>query len=128
MKIKAMNFYSVYMDDVFEFKGQWDVLSHCGLKIVEKAHQVIVITTELYDSNPGTSVTRWTTQLANTICDLKQIDPEKMVFIVHIPDRKSKLEFYKESFDLVSFRIENSKCGHPTWNKISKIEVDNLLI
>lgn len=127
MKIKAMNFYSVYMDDIFEFEGQWGVVSHCGLKIVEKAHQVIVITTELYDSNPGTSVTRWATQLANTICDLKKIDPGKIKFIVHIPDRKSKLEFYKETFDLVSFNTENGRVVNPVWNKISKIEVDNLL-
>lgn len=115
------------MDDVFEFEGQWGVPSHCGLKMVEKTHQVIIITTELYDSNPGTSVTRWATQLANLICDLKKIDPKKIKFIVHIPDRNSKLEFYKETFDLVIFHLEKGKCVQPVWNKISKIEVDNLL-
>ncbi len=115
------------MDDVFEFEGQWGVISHCGLKIVEKNDQVIIICTELYNSNPGTSVTRWVTQLANTICDLRKIDPESVKFIVHIPDRNSKLEFYKETFDLVSFKIEYGKCTDPVWNKISKIAVDNLL-
>ncbi|MCD4729375.1 MAG: hypothetical protein K8R74_02160 [Bacteroidales bacterium] len=119
---------SVYMDDVFEFEGQWGVPSHCGLKVVKKAQQVVVVTTELYETNPGTSVTRWTAQLANTICDLKKIDPGKLIFIVHIPDRKSKLEFYKETFDMVRFDIENGRLINPVWNRIPKEEVDNLLI
>ena len=123
-----MNIPSVYMDDVFEFEGQWGVPSHCGLKVVKKASQFVVITTELYETNPGTSVTRWTAQLATTICDLKKIDLKKLIFIVHIPDRKSKLEFYKETFDLVRCDIKNGRFINPVWNRISKEEVDNLLI
>ena len=123
-----MNIPSVYMDDVFEFEGQWGVPSHCGLKVVKKASQFVVITTELYETNPGTSVTRWTAQLATTICDLKKIDLKKLIFIVHIPDRKSKLEFYKETFDLVRFDIENEHLINPVWNRMPKEEVANLLI
>ena len=123
-----MNVQSIYMDDVFEFKGLWGIPSHCGLKIKKKTNQVIVITTELYDSNPGTSVTRWTAQIANIICDLKNIQPEKLIFIVHIPDRKSKLEFYKEAFSLVRFSIENGRFINSVWDKISKEEVDNFLL
>ena len=123
-----MNIPTVYMDEVFEFEGQWGVPSHCGLKVVKKARQFVVVTTELYETNPGTSVTRWMAQLADTICDLKKIDPGKLIFIVHIPDRKSKLEFYKETFDLVRFDIENGHLINPVWNRIPKEEVDNLLI
>ena len=123
-----MNIPSVYMDEVFEFAGQWGVPSHCGLKLVKRAPHVVVITTELYETNPGTSVTRWAAQLANTICDLKKIKPEKLIFIVHIPDRKSKLEFYKEAFNQVSFYIENGRFINPVWDRISKEDVDNFLL
>lgn len=122
-----MNLPSVYMDEVFEFEGQWGVPSHCGLKISENEKQVIVITTELYDTNPGTSVTRWSAQLANTICSLKNIDKGKLIFIVHIPDRKSKLDFYKETFDLVRFDNVNESLTNPIWNRIPKEDIDNLL-
>ncbi|MEZ5198901.1 MAG: hypothetical protein R2764_21745 [Bacteroidales bacterium] len=122
-----MGISSDYMEEVFEFKGQWDVPSHCGLKVIKKEEQVIVITTELYETNPGTSVTRWTAQLANYICDLKNIELEKLVFIVHIPDRKSKLDFYKETFDRVEFCIENGQLIEPVWNRILREEVDRLL-
>lgn len=122
-----MKFSSVYMDEVFEFKGQWDVPSHCGLKVIEKDQQVVVITTELYETNPGTSVTRWTAQLANYICDLKKIDLEKLIFIVHIPDRKSKLDFYKETFDRVEFSNDNGQLINPVWKRVFKEEVDSLL-
>lgn len=118
---------TTYMDEVFQFEGQWGVPSHCGLKIIIKNEHVIIITTELYETNPGTSVTRWIAQLANFICDQKKIDRTKIAFIVHIPDRKSKLDFYKETFDKVEFDIEKNTLINPKWFRITKKEVDALL-
>ena len=46
-----------YYDEIFEFNGLWDVVSKCGLKIIDKGWKKTVIVTELYQDNPGTSVT-----------------------------------------------------------------------
>ena len=45
-----------YYDEIFEFNGLWDVVSKCGLKIIDKGGKKTVIVTELYQDNPGTSV------------------------------------------------------------------------
>ncbi len=116
-----------YIDSQFHFKGKWDVPGICGLKVVEKAEKTIVVATNLYEINPGTSISRWTAQLATAISSELDIDPKKMLFIEHNPDRKSKLDFYKETFDVVEFRWEAEHFTNPVWSRISKEEVDKLL-
>jgi len=117
-----------YIDQHFHFKGKWDVPSLCGLKVVEKPDRSIVIATNLYKVNPGTSISRWSAQLATTICKELNIDHNKLVFIERNPDRKSNLEFYEETFDIVEFRWEKDHFIDPVWKRISKAEVDELLI
>jgi len=68
-----------YYDEVFDFAGQWDLPSKCGLKIIAKRDRKIVIVTELYQDNPGTSVTYAGYSLFRQICDRKGIRPEEMV-------------------------------------------------
>ena len=46
-----------YFDEIFDFAGQWDMPSKCGLKILKKKKKVIVVVTELYQDKSGTSVT-----------------------------------------------------------------------
>ena len=46
-----------YYDEIFDFAGQWDMPSKCGLKIIQHNDKKTVIVTELYQDNPGTSVT-----------------------------------------------------------------------
>ena len=116
-----------YIDRQYHFKGKWDVPSVCGLKVVEKPDKTIVIATNLYKINPGTSISRWSAQLATTICDELNIDPGKLVFIERNPDRHSNLEFYQETFDIVEFRWETDHFTEPAWKRISKQEVDQLL-
>jgi hypothetical protein len=99
---------SKYIDHIYHFKGAWEVPSFCELKIISKPDKTIIITTELYESNPGTSVTSW-------------------VDIVHNPDRKSNLEFFKETFDIVSFEWKGEKFINPSWKRITKQELDFLI-
>jgi len=47
-----------YYDEIFDFSGQWGMPSKCGLKILKKRNKNIVIVTEMYQENPGTSVTQ----------------------------------------------------------------------
>jgi hypothetical protein len=116
-----------YIDQHFQFKGKWDVPSVCGLKVVEKPDKTIVIATNLYKINPGTSISRWSEQLATTICKEMNIDPGKLVFIERNPDRHSNLEFYQETFDVVEFSREGDRFANPVWKRISKAGVDQML-
>ena len=116
------------MDRVYHFKGKWDVPGICGLKVIEKPDKTIVIATNLYDKNPGTSISRWSAQLATAICNDLNIDPGKLLFIEHNPDIHSRLDFYRETFDIVTFQWENDHFTNPHWNRISREEVDKLIV
>jgi len=118
---------SKYIDQIYHFKGAWDVPSFCGLKIIAKNVKTIVIVTELYDSNPGSSVTSWVEKLATELILKFEIEPEKLFLIEHNPDRKSNLEFFQETFDIVSFERIEEKLINPSWKRLTKAEVDNLI-
>lgn len=97
-----------YYDEIFDFAGQWDMPSKCGLKIIQHNDKKTVIVTELYQDNPGTSVTYAGGSLIKQICDAKQIDPAQLIYIECNPDTNSKLSFYDEEMFQVSFDINDA--------------------
>lgn len=99
-----------YYDEIFDFAGQWDVPSRCGLKIRDYNGKKIIIVTELYQENTGTSVTYNGASLAEQICQAKGISTDNMIYIECNPDTNSKLSFYDEEFFEVSF--EKNDEGH----------------
>ncbi|MCK9616458.1 MAG: hypothetical protein M0R21_01325 [Lentimicrobiaceae bacterium] len=115
-------------DSIYRFKGEWDMDSQCGLKIHRaKNGMTIVIATDLYNENPGTSVTRWNAPLATAIAAEYQIPHNKLYFIEHTPDRGSKLTFYTETFYHVSFLSDGEKLVDPNWEKLTREEVETML-
>ncbi|MCK5028748.1 MAG: hypothetical protein KAR57_03885 [Bacteroidales bacterium] len=118
---------SKYQDQIYNFNGLWDVPSICGLKIVKKQDETIVIATDLFDENPGTSITEWNTKLAKELCDKYEIDYKRLIYIEHTPNKKTKLSFNQESFYIVEFDIDNDKFENPKWKEISKEEVNKLI-
>ncbi|MCL1836550.1 MAG: hypothetical protein FWG46_03280 [Treponema sp.] len=86
-----------YYDEVFDFRGQWDMPSRCGLKIIGR-EKTVVIVTELYQDNPGTSVTAAGRSLAEQICRDKNLRLENIAYLECNPDTDSKLSFYDEDF------------------------------
>lgn len=118
---------SKYIDEVYHFKGKWELPSLCGLKIVEQSDRTVVIASNLYESNPGTSISRWIAPLATNICKDFNIPHQKLFFIEHNPDRNSKLDFYKQTFDAVGFSWDGEKLTDPRWKRISIEEVDVIL-
>jgi len=116
-----------YVDQIYHFKGMWDAISRCGLKIIKKPDRHIVIATELYEENPGTSVTEYNTGLAALIVNEFSLDPEKLVFIEHCPDRGSRLEHYRQTFDIVRFQRDGSGFSNPAWERISRQDVDEMI-
>lgn len=92
-----------YYDEIFSFKGEWDMPSSCGLKIRQAGGKNVVVVTELYQDNPGTSVTYAGRKLAEQICQAKGFTMEEMVYIECNPNTNSKLSFYDEEYFEVSF-------------------------
>ena len=93
----------IYYDEIFDFKGQWEIPSKCGLKIIRKGEKAVVIVTELYQDNPGTSVTRAGKLLAEQICEKKDLLLSKIVYLECTPDTNSVLSFYNEQYFEVMF-------------------------
>jgi len=117
-----------YMDQYFDFKGSWDCPSKCGLKIVKrKDGKTIAIVTEIYRQNPGTPVTEWCAPLATQILNELKCKSGDFIFIEHTPDLKSKLTFYGETFDLVSFDLYGNTLINPKWTRLTPEQVDHLM-
>ncbi len=110
-----------YYDEIFDFKGQWDMPSRCGLRILRQ-EKTTVIVTELYQDNPGTSVTAAGKSLARQICADKGLSLNEIVYIECNPDTNSKLSFYDEEFFAVDF-----SAAEPVYKQLSVKEVKELL-
>ena len=96
--------------------------SRCGLKILQQ-EKTIVIVTELYQDNPGTSVTAAGKSLAEQICRDKSLDLNKIVYLHCSPGTNSKLSFYDEEFFEVIF-LDNSE---PSYRQLTAVESSKLL-
>ena len=110
------------IDTIFEFTGSWGLASKCGLKRLAFKDKDVVVVSELYLENPGTSITQVTTSLANQVCEKLNIEPGNLIYIEHSPEMNSKLSFYNEEFYKVSFDILDSKFTNPSWQMLSMDE------
>ncbi|HBE01707.1 MAG: hypothetical protein A2096_05285 [Spirochaetes bacterium GWF1_41_5] len=114
------------MDTIYRFAGEWDIPSCCGLKIIKQGPRNIIITTDLNETNAGSSVTEITAELALLICCDYKLSPESIIFISRNPERKSKLDFYAESFFLANLQWNGKSFSSPAWKKISRDEIRKL--
>ena len=112
-----------YYDEIFDFNGQWDMPSKCGLKIISHGGKTNIIVTELYQDNPGTSVTYAGYLLFKQICESKGLIEKEIIYIECNPDTNSKLSFYDEEFFQVTFPEINGSSGKPEYKKISSDNV-----
>ena len=115
-----------YFDEIFEFKGQWDMPSRCGLRILPakagRREKTIVIVTELYQDNPGTSVTAAGKSLAEQICRAKGLLLSEIMYLQCNPDTDSKLSFYDEEF----FEVDFTDGPKPLYRQLSAQEIGGL--
>ncbi|MFW5793119.1 MAG: hypothetical protein ACOCWC_02455 [Bacteroidota bacterium] len=127
MSQKVKNKEENFIDEVYSYAGMWGIPSKCGLKIVNKDSNDIVIVTDLYEENPGTSITEYCAQLAGIITSDKNLDPARLLLILHNPDLGSKYEFMSETFDIVHFDIVDDNFSNPKWERISREQIERLL-
>lgn len=111
-----------YYDEIFDFSGLWDLPSSCGLKIIDKTGKKVVIVTELYQDNPGTSVTQAGKLLATQICEKKGLSLHEIMYVECNPDTNSVLSFYDEQYFEVTFN-DTPQAGY---RKLSKEEIQYL--
>jgi len=107
-----------YYDEIFNFKGQWDIPSLCGLKII-KGEKIIVIVTELYQDNPGTSITAAGKNLAEQICRDKGLNLNEIMYLECNPNTGSKLSFYDEEF----FEVDFLSAPEPVYRRFDTSEI-----
>lgn len=112
-----------YYDEIFDFKGQWDMPSCCGLKIRIVEGKTYVIVMELYQENPGSSVTYAGKSLAEQICSAKKLNINDIIYLECNPNTNSKLSFYDEEYFVVDF---NADMQHK-YHQLSKDEVMRIL-
>jgi hypothetical protein len=112
-----------YYDEIFNFNDHWGLPSACGLKIRQYDGKTYVIVTELYQENPGTSITYAGQTLAEQICEAKGLDLSNIVYIECAPDTNSKLSFYDEEYFLVDFDADLQHKYH----QIEKDTIRNIL-
>ena len=108
-----------YYDEIFEFNGLWDVVSKCGLKIIDKGGKKTVIVTELYQDNPGTSVTYAGYALARQICERKNLEINNIRYLECNPD---------EEYFEVTFPKATGESNRATYRQLSKDEVMALFV
>jgi len=116
-----------YYDEVFDFRGQWESPSKCGLKILTSGGKMYVIVTELYQENPGTSVTSAGYSLFKQICENKGLTENDVVYLECNPDTNSKLSFYDEVFYEVNFQQTSSESSRPSYRQLTANEVSIIL-
>lgn len=112
-----------YYDEVFEFDGEWGVPSACGLKIIGHGDLAVIVVTELYQDNPGTSVTYAGVSLRDQICRRKGIDPDRAIYIECNPDTNSKLSFYDEEY----FKVDFATSASPTRAQYTRLSREQII-
>ncbi|MCR5114940.1 MAG: hypothetical protein K6A95_04590 [Bacteroidales bacterium] len=116
-----------YFDEIFDFAGQWDMPSKCGLKIIPHEDRTIILTTELYQDNPGTSITYAGGSLIKQICDAKKLDINKIMYIECNPNTNSKLSFYDEEMFRVTFDLQDGMPTNLQYTQLSADEIKQIL-
>ncbi len=112
-----------YYDEIFSFKGEWDMPSTCGLKIRRNSGKTFVIVTELYQDNPGTSVTYAGQKLAEQICQAKGLELGAITYVECNPDTNSKLSFYDEEY----FQVDFSADLQHRYRQMDRAEIGKML-
>lgn len=116
-----------YFDEIFDFAGQWEMPSKCGLKIVKRGDRTVVLATELYQDNPGSSITYAGGSLIKQICKAKKLDLRNIIYVECNPDTNSKLSFYDEEMFRVDFEVENEMPTNLKYTQLTKEEIESIL-
>lgn len=112
-----------YVDEIFHFSGKWEMPSLCGLQIRREPGRTLVVLTEMYEENPGNSVTGMVEQVATEVVEKFDISPTSAEFIVHNPQRSNKYEFFAETFYRAEMKWDGEKYKDVEWEKLEGLPI-----
>ncbi|MDD2595884.1 MAG: hypothetical protein PHD11_08745 [Bacteroidales bacterium] len=119
---------SKYFDEIFDFEGEWGLPSKCGLKIIRKpGKKVVVIVTELYQDNPGSSITYGAGSLLQQICRAKGLEWQDVIYLECNPDTNSKLSFYDEEYYQTRFEMIDGQLKNPVYTQLDDNSIKELI-
>jgi hypothetical protein len=102
---------NIWTEQVIEYMYQ-RILCRCGILVVGTT----VVATELYEANPGFSITNSVEAAAAAVCNQLGIDPAHLVFIEHYPAQQN----LAETFDRVFFDgFRTNEEGHVLFQGVS---------
>lgn len=116
-----------YYDEIFDFVGQWEVMGRCGLKVVDYKKKKVIIITELYQENPGTSITYNSGLILKQIIEEKGFNFNNIIYIECNPNTNSVLSFYDEEFFEVSFDFIDNEFKNPKYRQLSLDEIKDII-
>jgi hypothetical protein len=116
-----------YYDEIFDFVGQWEVRGRCGLKIADYNKKKVIIVTELYQENTGTSITYNSSLILKQIIEKKGFDRNDIIYIECNPNTNSVLSFYDEEFFEVSFDYIDNEFKNPKYRQLSFEEIKKII-
>ena len=96
----------------------------CRVRIIESHWNTVVIATDLSDS-PRFSITRHSEDLASMICTQFGLDPDRLLWIEHLPAR-ADLGLTEDLYDLVHFNRDGRTLSSPYWIPLTYDEVEIL--
>lgn len=99
--------------------------SICGIQIRKSDEGTQVILTEMYEENPGNSVTEMVEAVATGVVKRYSLEPEKTEFIVHNPERSSKYEFFSEMFYRAKMRWDGESYMDVEWEKLERFPISD---
>ena len=114
-----------FVDEIFHFKGKWDMPSLCGIQIRRTGAGTLVILTEMYEENPGNSVTGMVEKVATEVVQNHELNPGEAEFIVHNPQRSSKYEFFAETFYRAKMKWEEDRYQDVEWEKLEGFPISD---
>lgn len=79
---------------------------------------MLVILTELYEENPGSSVTGMVEAVATGVVKRYSLPPDCTEFIVHNPERSSRYEFFAEMFYRAKMQWDGEGYRDVEWEKV----------
>jgi len=116
-----------FIDGLYQYEGLWGRKSVCGLMIKPNKDVTLVIATDIYDGNPGGSITEYCAELATLICNENKIPYKKLIFIQHTPEVNSKADFYAEEFYRVKFKETKFGFTNPDWQPLTREQVQEMI-
>ncbi len=114
----------------FHFKDPNKAKSKCGIRILVKDNNAVVVLTELPD-NPGMSITNCYGHIATIIKKqyLKEFDHKQIMWLEHYLDREEyygketkTLTIEDETFDQVLLKWANNRYIAPNWKPLNGYE------